>query len=340
MDIVAESIYESAPVSSEAFELPYDDSDDIVGSLPPEPSLASRIGKTKVYLYSESDAASMLGKRKHEPEGEEAEEETEGNGNVVDDDTDESLRPNAILLQGMPISNLPTSNIFAYVGHYDVKPIGLEWVDDTTCVLVFETRRAAVASFDRLLMSGEEQPDVFGLNAAQPVPPGVSPQKPKSGDDEAVVSESDLFGGIRMRPARKDDVKQRGAKSQSRFYQRHGEMAGKDGRGFFDDPPSKRKRRGADEEIRARLDQDLENFAAGEDAPLSKMRSDNMEELRGSPVVIELPGSEGRRRPPHERRGSGRRRGRRGEGGNARPRKSQQELDDELDAFLLEGKDR
>ena len=171
---------------------------------------------------------------------------------------DESLRPNAILLQGTPISNLPTSNIFAYVGHYDVKPIGLEWVDDTTCVLVFETRRAAVASYACLLKSDEENSDVFGLSAAQPVPPGILPPKPKSGDDVAVTSESDLFGGIRMRWARKEDVKQKGAKGQSKFYQRHGEMAGKDGRGFFDDPPSKRKRRETDEEARARLDQELE----------------------------------------------------------------------------------
>jgi len=246
--------------------------------------------------------------------------------------TDESLRSNAILLQGMPISDLPTSNIFAYAGHYDVKPIGLEWIDDTTCVLVFETKRAAVASHARLLRPGEEGPDVFGLSAAQPVPPGVLPPKPKSGDDEG--GESDLFGGIRMRWARKDDVKQKGAKSQSRFYQRHGEMAGKDGRGFFDDPPSKRKRRETDEEIRARLDQDLETFAAGDDAHLSKMRSDNMDDQGKATVVIEFSKSEGRHRPPHERHGPGRRRGRRSEGGNPRPRKSQQELDDELDAFL------
>jgi len=250
--------------------------------------------------------------------------------------TDESLRPNAILLQGTPISNLPTSNIFAYVGHYDVKPIGLEWIDDTTCVLVFETRRAAVASHARLLRSGEEEPDVFGLSATQPVPPGVLP--PKSGEDTTLEAESDLFGGIRMRWARKDDVKQKGAKGQSKFYQRHGEMAGKDGRGFFDDPPPKRKRtrtkRGrkeGDDEIKARLDQELEAFAAGEDTPLSKMRSDNMEEERSPAVVIELAKPEARRRPPQDNRGSGRRRG---EGGNARPRKSQQELDDELDAFL------
>ena len=248
--------------------------------------------------------------------------------------TDESLRPNAILLQGTPISSLPTSNIFAYVGHYSVKPIGLEWIDDTTCVLVFETKRAAVASHARLLSSGEEEPDVFGLSAAQPIPPGVSLPKSKSGGDAAAACESDLFGGIRMRWARKDDVKQKGAKSQSKFYQRHGEMAGKDGRGFFDDIPSKRRRMETDEELRARLDQDLEAFAAGEDGPLSKMRSDNMEEGR-SAVVIELPKPEGRYRPPpQERRGPDRRRGRRGEGGNARPRKSQQELDDELDAFI------
>ena len=247
---------------------------------------------------------------------------------------DESLRSNAILLQGTPISNLPTSNIFAYVGHYNVKPIGLEWVDDTTCVLVFETKRAAVASHARLLSSGEEEPDVFGLSAAQPVPPGVLLPKPNSGDDAAVECEPDLFGGIRMRWARKDDVKQKGAKSQSKFYRRHGEMAGKDGKGFFDDVPSKRRRRETDEEIRARLDQDLDAFAAGEDGPLSKMRSDNMEEGR-SAVVIELSKPESRHRPlPQERHGLGRRRGRRGEGGNTRPQKSQQELDDELDAFI------
>lgn len=333
MDIVAEPVYEPSPASSEVSALPYDD--EATETLPPEQSLASRIGKSKIYLYSESDAASRLGKRKHGSEGEEVEEEREKEDDDIDVNSDESLRPNAVLLQGMPISNLPTSNIFAYVGHYDVKPIGLEWIDDTTCVLVFETRRAAVASFTRLLKSGEEEPDVFGLNAAQPIPPGVTPPKSNSEDDGVVASESDLFGGVRMRWARKDDTKQRGAKGQSKFYQRHGETAGKDGRGFFDDPPSKRKRRETSEEIRARLDQDLETFATGEDASLSRMRSDNMMEQGRSSVVIELPGSERRRRPARESRDSGRRRGRR-EGGNPRPRKTQQELDDELDAFLRE----
>jgi len=63
MDIVAESVYEPAPIDPEPFELPYDDDSAVaVGSLPSDQSLASRISKTKVYLYSENDAASRLGK--------------------------------------------------------------------------------------------------------------------------------------------------------------------------------------------------------------------------------------------------------------------------------------
>jgi hypothetical protein len=62
MDIVSEPHYEPTSPNSETFVLPYDDPDVVAGALPPEPSLASRIGKSRVYLYSESDAASRLGK--------------------------------------------------------------------------------------------------------------------------------------------------------------------------------------------------------------------------------------------------------------------------------------
>jgi len=62
MDIVAESVYEPPLADSESFALPYDDSVVAVGSFPPDQSFASRISKTKVYLYSENDAASRFGK--------------------------------------------------------------------------------------------------------------------------------------------------------------------------------------------------------------------------------------------------------------------------------------
>lgn len=60
MDIVAEPVYEPTPTNSDEFVIPYDG--DPGGSLSPEQPLASRIGKTRVYLYSESDAESRLGK--------------------------------------------------------------------------------------------------------------------------------------------------------------------------------------------------------------------------------------------------------------------------------------
>lgn len=63
MDIVAESTYEPPVTSSEPFVLPYDDDTTVaVGSFPADQSFASRIGKTKVYLYSENDAVSRFGK--------------------------------------------------------------------------------------------------------------------------------------------------------------------------------------------------------------------------------------------------------------------------------------
>lgn len=67
MDIVTESVYDPPVANSEPFALPYDDSAVAVGSLPPDQSFAARIGKTKVYLYSENDAASRFGKVRLQP---------------------------------------------------------------------------------------------------------------------------------------------------------------------------------------------------------------------------------------------------------------------------------
>ena len=67
--------------------------------------------------------------------------------------TDPSIRANAILLCGPPITQLPTARLFAYATHYDCPPLGLEWVDDETCVLVYETVSQARTAFDRLTRS-------------------------------------------------------------------------------------------------------------------------------------------------------------------------------------------
>lgn len=106
-----------------------------------------------------------------------------------------------------------------------------------------------------------------------------------------------LKGTIRMRWAKTDDVKKRGAKKDSQFYKKHGWTAGKE---TYDDgtapAPPKRRRRGSsgqdDELERAALDAELDAFIRAEDdpepepelelepepevpsSPVSKMRSD------------------------------------------------------------------
>ena len=61
-DIIAKSIYEPVLTNSELFKFPYNDTAVMVGSLSPNQTLALQIGKMKVYLYSENDTASRLGK--------------------------------------------------------------------------------------------------------------------------------------------------------------------------------------------------------------------------------------------------------------------------------------
>lgn len=38
--------------------------------------------------------------------------------------SDSPYRPNAILLQGPPITQIPTARVFAYATHFDAHPIG------------------------------------------------------------------------------------------------------------------------------------------------------------------------------------------------------------------------
>jgi hypothetical protein len=185
-----------------------------------------------------------------------------------------------------------------------------------------------------------------------------------------------LTGVIRMRWAKGDDVKKKGAKKVSDFYKKYGSTAGKEigGQG-----PLKRRRRedGVDDKwIQAQeLDDDLDAFLAEEDeepeappSPPSKMYSDYISNdgktllertslIRAHPtdlaerLTVPLPrrardrGGRGRQREQESRVSSrdsrpkneeapsdNKGRGRRGE----RPKKSQQDLDDELEAFLNE----
>ncbi|KAJ6567345.1 hypothetical protein DFH09DRAFT_1156709 [Mycena vulgaris] len=242
--------------------LSYDDTtyEEQLPTLAEQASLANRIGTSKVYLLSETVA--RVGKRKHGEEDAMDEEDVE-----MDEDTE--YRGNALLLHGSPISNLPTAGLFAYATHFDAHPLGLEWVDDERCVFVFESKVDARAAYKFLQKHITEEPDDTGYITAKPIPVAIWP--PEDRINSSLGKGPGLKGPIRMRWARNDDVKKRGAKKDSQFYKKHGWTAGKE---KIDDgaapTPPKRRRRGSsgqDEMEKAALDAELDEFIRAEDEP-------------------------------------------------------------------------
>lgn len=199
---------------------------------------------------------------------------------------DSTYRANALLLHGPPISHLPTARLFAYAKHFDVAPMGLEWVDDKTCVLVFPSKASARLAHRHLVKSFTEEADADGFTTAKPIPITFWP--PEERINNSLGKGEGLRGTIRMRWALNDDVKKKGARQDSAFYKKHGRLAGKEVYGGEGAPPAAKRRRGGAEaeeaplELqKAQLDDELDQFLAEDDeeppappSPLSKMRSD------------------------------------------------------------------
>ncbi|KAF9076672.1 hypothetical protein BDP27DRAFT_1313717 [Rhodocollybia butyracea] len=382
------SILDAVENFDEPQSLSYDETLSYEEQLPTEAeaaALASRIGSTKVYLLSESSASvARSGKRKRDDE--DADENTDEIDQDVEMDDDATLRGNALLLHGTPISNLPTARLFAYATHFDAHPMGLEWVDDNTCVFVFTSKAAARTGLRYLSKSFGEEPDSEGYITAKPIPIDFWPPEERINTSLGKgpgLTKSLMKGVIKMRWARVDDVKKRGANTDSEFYKKHGRMAGKELFNGRELPLKKRRRNEYDERgttiRKEQLDEELNEFlAAGEaeeaaaldsPSPPSRMRSDyiagdgrtvlSKKPDLASRLFAPLPrrhrSRDGNRsslqdrlwsdkvelsdRITNARQGNGRNNrnersanGRRN--GRDRPIKSQQELDDELDAFL------
>ncbi|KAM5532402.1 hypothetical protein V8D89_013896 [Ganoderma adspersum] len=348
--------------------LPYDDpiqadDPDLTASTSLDPSdsgrsLADRIGHTKVYLLSDA-SKSRSGKRRRDEDDDTPKDEEMDEG-------ESPYRENAILLHGSPISHLPTSNIFAYATHFDAHPLGLEWVDDTTCVLVFDSKTDARSAFRFLQKSLAEEP-AFDDNSvtAKPIPTPIWPAEDRI--NAALDKSEGLKGILRMRWARADDVKKKGAKKQSEFYRKYGHNAGKT---FEEGPPPPKRRRPqesiTDSVTRAQLDEELDSFLAEDDdapppspptllertsairahpdenslasrltAPLPRRArirggEDGPWEGEGKPGLHDRLSEPGSRDSRHGRDNRDRTRGRR----PPRQRATQEDLDAELDAFL------
>ncbi|KAI0035636.1 hypothetical protein K488DRAFT_39167, partial [Vararia minispora EC-137] len=326
------------------------------------PSLADRISRHKVYLLSEPLASPRIHgrllqrKRKDENDEEETIELTPSE--LTEDDP--TLRHNALLFRGTPISHLTTNRIFAYATHFETRPLALEWINDTTCVLVFESNTEASAAFRLLQKAPGSVPDEDGLVPARTIPMAVWP--PEERINASLGKGEGLRGSIQVRWARMDDVKKRGARKESEFYRRHGRDAGKEtvrmptelGDRIESDGGGKRRRTGVSTFVptQAELDEELDSFLR-EDSPVeaqeqSKMRSDHLEErlekksllqrtslMREHPVKLSDRIAQGPQKHSWSRTvGLDDRERERGNRRKPRESKSQKELDDELDAFL------
>lgn len=290
-------------------------------------------------------------------------------------------RPNAILFQGPPICHLPTGRLFAYATHFDAHPLAIEWISDNTFNFVFESKTAARNAQQHLQKSLTEEIDEEGFVTAKSIPVTLWP--PEQRINATLGKGEGLKGVIRMRWAKKDDVKKKGAKKQSDFYKKYGNTAGKEVVGDERNEAAglKRQRRddGEVDEVyrKSQLDDDLDAFLAEGDeeptheeppSPPSKMYSDYISSdgrtllertslIRVHPadlasrITAPLPhrarekestlGSRLSSSPwenPRRSRdasASAESKGGRGRRGN-RPKKSQQDLDDELENFLKE----
>ncbi|KAA1466056.1 hypothetical protein DENSPDRAFT_830801 [Dentipellis sp. KUC8613] len=205
---------------------------------------------------------------------------------------DTTRRNNAVLLTGSPISHLPTARLFAYATHFDAHPMGLEWVDDTSCVLVFESPADARTAVGLLRKTTDDANEEDGYVQAKSIPMAFWP--PEDRISASLGKGEGLKGVIRMRWATHGDVKKRGARKESEFYRKHGLDAGRESSerprtSLLDTlndgatQPKRRRRDGDDDSsayIKAQLDDEIDEFLREdpevEESPPSKMRSDLM----------------------------------------------------------------
>ncbi|KAG8967244.1 hypothetical protein FRC03_010319 [Tulasnella sp. 419] len=285
---------------------------------PEEPStgskLAGRIGQSRVYLLSESSANihGRLAKRKHDlldddSAPKEVTEEAEEEGGFLAEDG--HTRTNAFMLTGEPISHLATGKIFAYAAQFTDPPMGLEWINDTSVVLIYPKSSAAKASFNSLIKDATQPPNEAGLSLAHNIPLELWPPQSRINN---VFRQSDPLGGVvNIRWATKDDVKKKGAAKESKFYKKYGENAGKESR-----QPARTERNDSRSSKRGRTS--VDTGLEGETG-----RSSLMDRLGGKNS-----GDHSRSETPGDESGRG--------GKRSRPAVTKDDLDAELDAFLKE----
>jgi hypothetical protein len=171
------------------------------------------------------------------------------------EDKAKGIRDNAILFRGEAIANLPTQRIFRYVSHCGTPPLGLEWVDDTNVVLVWSSVSEARNAYKSMREAGtfEIPEDDEGFVPARPVPETLAPMEMRL--EKALGKNVQDQAQMWMRWARAEDVKQKGNRNKSKFYEKYGENAGKEGQNINSSRrPEKRRRENREDDLRRKLD--------------------------------------------------------------------------------------
>lgn len=271
-----------------------------------------------------------------------------------------------------PISKLSTEKIFEYVAMYCDEPptsmplvlsysptsahlrtSGLEWVDDRSTVIIFDSLKVAQSSLMALAKSLKDDPTASAdsLIIAHPVPKKMWP--PEAQLDHNLSRGTALSGVMRVRWARFGDRKLRDARKRSEWYQVQKDSRGRNKRSRGEDG-EERWEKGMD--LDAELDEMQRRRETGEDEDDSSRRRaveldeqlDALAQRGDSDEQIDrLPSSLRQRLGPKKDRPIAplpRRRGRGGDGGrrdgdeasHERPKRTQDDLDAELEAFMKE----
>lgn len=233
---------------------------------------------------------------------------------------------NALTLTGLPISCLKTQALFGYSSHFDATPTGLEWINDWTTVLVYPSTKAAKAALRNLRKFAAEDPDHDDFFTAKPIPVNLWPpgSRAQAGPGAEPGSEArDMKSRINIRIAKSSDTKEKGARTASEFYKKHGGNAGKEmyvNTALQTSSRGKRRRDddGDEQNKRARLDAELDSMHSTAD---NGEATEENESFPSIPLRDRISG-------PSERRPNRRIRG------LPAKKPTKQSLDDELDAFL------
>ncbi|KAE8209857.1 hypothetical protein CF327_g6212 [Tilletia walkeri] len=97
-----------------------------------------------------------------------------------------NLRLSALNISGIPITQVSTSRLFAYVTYFGAQPLGLEWIDDERAIIVFAEPEAARIAFEYLCPPGAGR---FRKRKRKQVP------AQGNGDVVAVKQEREAEGG-------------------------------------------------------------------------------------------------------------------------------------------------